>query len=565
MRFTRTLFAILVCSVSAFAADRNALTFTKYDLTATVTPLAQGFDAKGTVTLRNDSNAAQKYAVLQVSSSLEWQHVTVGGDEVPFLAEPYTTDIDHTGAVSEVTVTLPKPLEPRQSVTLNIEYAGTIAADAKRLTRIGAPDQDALRSDWDQISDTFTAVRGLGFVAWYPVAMDAASLSDGNAVFSTMADWRRKEVGTEMHVALCLPQKEAGGRVIITNGTELAEKATAGCKTFDYRFGALTTPSFVIGSLKALERPSITVYHETGHTTAAQDYAAAFERLASFSAGWLGEPREHATFVELTGSTASPYETGSLMFGALGQGDKLTTDLSAAYQLAQVSTRSFRPWIQYGLAHFMQLLTVEQEIGRGAALRYLEQYATPLATVDKTPSDDDTKSRSLINTDDELFYRGKAMYVWSMLRDMVGDQALAAAIQAYRPEEDKESGYFQNLLETQSKKNLEWFFDDWVYRDRGLPDFRIVSVYPRQMLGGQYLVTVTVENLGKVAAEVPVIADVQGGERTTRVLVKPGERATARMNLQQVPTEIVVNDGSVPESDLSNNSYKVTAPAAQNP
>ena len=562
---------MIVCCASAFAADRNALTFTSYDLTATVAPLSQGFDAKGTITLRNDSNAAQKYAVLQISSSLEWKHITVAGEEVPFLAQPYTTDIDHTGAVSEVTVTLPKPLEPRQSVTLNIEYAGTIAADARRLTRIGAPDEDALRSDWDQVSDNFTAVRGLGFVAWYPVSMDAASLSDGNAVFSTMADWRRKEIGTGMHVALCLSGKEAGGRVIIANGVESAKAGTATqsgtstCKSFDYRFDALTTPAFVVGSLQALERPAITVYHDTGHTTAADDYAAAFERLAPLSASWLGEPRQHATYVELSARIGSPYETGALMFGPLGAGEKMTNDLSAAYQLAQASTNSFRPWIQYGLGHFMQMLTVEHENGRSAALRYLQQYNSALTTTDKSPSDNEAKSRSLINTDDELFYRGKALYTWSMLRDIVGDQALSAAIQAYRPDEDKEAGYFQKLLETQSKKNLEWFFDDWVYRDRGLPDFHILSVYPRQMLGGQYLVTITVENLGKAAAEVPVFAEVQGGERTVRVLVKPGEKAIARINTQQIPSEVTVNDGSVPESDLTNNSFKVPAPAGPSP
>ena len=40
------------------------------------------------------------------------------------------------------------------------------------------------------------------------------------------------------------------------------------------------------------------------------------------------------------------------------------------------------------------------------------------------------------------------------------------------PEADSEPTYFQKLLEAQTKHDLEWFFDDWVYRDRGLPDFQ---------------------------------------------------------------------------------------------
>ena len=542
------------------AADRNALTFTGYDLKATVTPTSQEFSATGTVTLRNDSAAPQKYAVLQVSSSLEWQRVTVGNDEVQYLAQLYTTDIDHSGGVSEMTVTLPQPLEPKQSVTLNVTYSGTIALDAKRLTRMGTPDADATRSDWDQISSDFTAVRGLGFVAWYPVAMDAASLSDGNAVFATIAEWRSRNRGASMHVSLCLPAKEAGGRIIVANGTESSAKADEGCKAYDWRFEPMTVPAFVIGNLLSLDRPAVTVYHEKGHTTAAEDYAAEFERLAPFVAGWLGAPKQHANYVELTGRSVTPYETGGMMFAPLGQGERMATDLSAAYQLGQVSVHSSRPWIDLGLAHFMQFLMVEHEVGRSNAIEYLGQYQRPLAATDKAPAKDPA-AQSLINTDDELFYRGKAMFVWSMLRDMVGDQALSSALESYRGEDDHDASYMQKLIETQSHKDLEWFFDDWVYRDRGLPDFHIVSAYPRQILGGQYITTVTIENLGTAAAEVPVFAEVQGGARTARVVVKPGEKAIARINTQQRPTVVVVNDGSVPESDTTNNRFEVKAPS----
>jgi hypothetical protein len=138
---------------------------------------------------------------------------------------------------------------------------------------------------------------------------------------------------------------------------------------------------------------------------------------------------------------------------------------------------------------------------------------------------------------------------------------LSSAIQGYRAQDDHDASYMQKLIESRSKKDLAWFFNDWVYRDRGLPDFHIVSAYPRQILGGQWLVTITIENLGGAAAEVPVMAEVPGGERTVRLLVKPGEKAIARINTQQIPTEIVVNDGSVPESDLTNNSFKITPPA----
>jgi hypothetical protein len=500
--------------------------------------------------------------VLQVSSSLDWRRITVGAEEVQYVAQQYTTDIDHTGAVSEATITLPKPLDPKQSVALHIEYGGTILADAKRLTRIGTPEDDALRSDWDQVGDSFTAVRGLGFVTWYPVAMDAASLSDGNAVFATVADWRRKQSGADMHATFCIPAKEAAGISIVANGTESSAKIESNCHAYDFTFDPMSVPVFAAGNFQPLQRQTLTVYHTVSDTTAAQEYAAEFERVEPLVAAWIGRSKQHALYVDLGARGSAPYTSGAMMLAPLTQPDKVSRGLSASYQLAQVSVHSFRPWIDLGLAHFMQFLTVEDETGRANGLTYLQQYGAPLATADKAVAEKDAAASSLINTDDELLYRAKALFVWSMLRDMVGQEALSAAIRSYRAEDDHDASYMQKLIESQSKKNLEWFFDDWVYRDRGLPDFRIVSAYPRQILGGQYLVTVTIENLGSAAAEVPVMAEVPGGERSVRVVVKPGEKAIARINTQQRPTEVVVNDGSVPESDLSNNRFAIP-PASQ--
>ena len=38
--------------------------------------------------------------------------------------------------------------------------------------------------------------------------------------------------------------------------------------------------------------------------------------------------------------------------------------------------------------------------------------------------------------------------------------------------------YVERLIESASKRDLGAFFDDWVYHDRGLPDFHVQSVHP---------------------------------------------------------------------------------------
>jgi hypothetical protein len=104
---------------------------------------------------------------------------------------------------------------------------------------------------------------------------------------------------------------------------------------------------------------------------------------------------------------------------------------------------------------------------------------------------------------------------------------------------------------------VEWFFDDWVYRDRGLPDFKVESAFTRKLLPEGYMVTITVDNLGAAGAEVPVTVKSIGGDVTKRLVVHGKSNAVVRVETMSAPEEIVVNDGSVPESDVTNNSFRL--------
>ena len=149
-----------------------------------------------------------------------------------------------------------------------------------------------------------------------------------------------------------------------------------------------------------------------------------------------------------------------------------------------------------------------------------------------------------------------------MLRDMLGDAALQKGLAAYRPDSDRSQAYFQGLLEEGKKRDLEWFFDDWVYRDKGLPNFQVNNVYARPILENPNhlnLVTVTVENLGGAGAEVPVVIQSASGERTIRMVVPAHQKASARSEIPGAPTKVVVNDGSVPTESSPEVTYEVTA------
>ncbi|HTV65308.1 MAG TPA: hypothetical protein VMD98_06870, partial [Bryocella sp.] len=134
----------------------------------------------------------------------------------------------------------------------------------------------------------------------------------------------------------------------------------------------------------------------------------------------------------------------------------------------------------------------------------------------------------------------------------------------YRLGPDRDPIYLQRLLEASSKRDLEWFFDDWVYRDRGLPDFHVDSAYARPLLSeanSSFLETVTITNTGHAGAEVPVVVQAPSGEKIVRVLVKAGEKGTGRIEVPVAPDKIVVDDGSVPTANTGDNVY--TVPSAK--
>jgi len=413
----------------------------------------------------------------------------------------------------------------------------------------------------------------VGYVAWYPIATEAASLSEGNDLFEILGRWKAREAASIMKVGFASPtaQGDTTPPVTLCGGNELHTITREGSANFpgsqcSYQPLGLSIPAFTVANYGVVDRTAITVYNLPEHAVAAETYADAAEKTTGLITEWFGPPRRKAETADLGDPNMAPFESGSLLLTPLANIDPKLAGLMAAHQLTHAAFSSPRPWINEGLAHFAQALYLEQHSGRQAALNYmgLHRFAFSEAQQEKekqttAPRSEDEVNRSLINTTDEELYRSKAMCVWWMLRDMVGDQALKKALAAYHPEQDKEPSYMPRLIQAQTQKGLEWFFDDWIYRDRGLPDFKVESAFPRKTMTDEYLVTVTVANLGRAGAEVPVTVKFAGGEITKRLEVRGNSKAVIRVEITKPPEEIVVNDGSVPESDTTNNVFKIEA------
>jgi hypothetical protein len=561
------LWVLCASVVNGFSLDREAFTFTNYDLNVRIEPEQQRLGVRGKITMRNDSATPQKIAVLQISSSLDWRSIKAGGKPLQFVSQPYTSDIDHTGSLSEAVVTLPEAVPPKGAVDLEIAYEGVIVLDATRLTRIGAPEADATSSDWDQISSKFTGVRGVGYVAWYPVATEDADLSASTNLFDILGRWKTRESDSKMHIQIAVSSNDEGDRPeLLVNATncltahEVQHEFVADCT--DQSLSSMV-PTFVIANYEVVDRPAIAVHYLRGHDSAATTYADAAEKVVPLISEWFGPPRSKAQTADLADPNAAPFENGPLLLTSLTSTDPKLAGLVAAHQLTHASVSSPRPWINEGLAHFAQALYLEHQTGRQAALDYMRLHQSSLSAAGKkqagSPKPEDETIQSLINTADEELYRGKAMCVWWMLRDMIGEQALKKAIAPYHPELDKEPSYMPRLIAAQAQKDLEWFFDDWVYRDRGLPDFKVASAFTHKTLPEGYMVTITVDNQGAAGAEVPITVKFAGGEISKRLVVRSKSSGVIRIEVPKTPGEIVVNDGSVPESDTTNNVFKIEA------
>jgi hypothetical protein len=565
MKLVRVLLVWLALVASAFAIDRNAFTFTTYDLNVRLEPEQQRLGVRGKVTLRNDSATPQKIAILQISSSLDWRSIQANSKPVQFISQPYTSDVDHTGVLSEAIVTLPQPIPPKGTVELEIGYEGTLPLDTTRLQRIGVPEAEAKHTDWDQISPSFTAVRGVGYVVWYPVAMESASLSDGGSVFETIGRWKARELAANMRVEMCMPGPNLptalmNNRIIGVPGASMSATTNGdvtSCSGHSFAPLGVTVPAFTVANFQLLEKPLLDIYYLSDQKSAAENYGTLTDKLAPFFSLWFGQPRSRTKVVELPDPGAAPFESGAILLTPFSSDSKLA-ELTLAHQIAHSLFTSPRPWIHEGIAHFAQALWREHASGRQAALDYLGIHRSALADAEKVTERNSASDHSLINTADDEFYRSKAMFVWWMLRDMIGDAALRRTLAAYRADDDKSPSYLQKLIETESKRELNWFFDDWVYQDRGLPELRVISAYPRALGTGGFMTTVTVENQGSAGAEVPVTVNIEGGEVTKRLEVRGKATASIRIETPSAPQEIIVNDGSVPESDLTNNIFKLT-------
>jgi hypothetical protein len=586
-----------VSAPSVDDADRRAVTTTDLDLDVRLRTAGQQIEVRAALTVRNDGKTALAQIPLQISSSLNWERIRVDGKDVAFTVATLNSDTDHTGQLHEAAVPLASALAPGASVKLDATYSGAIPADARRLLAVGTPDDAALHSDWDRISVSFTGLRGFGNVVWYPVSSVPVILGDGARVFDEIGEQKLRLSGTRfrLHLAVEYPPGQAptvaliNGRPVAlavtdaAQGEPVAGVATAGIDVMILGFEA---PSLFVAIRTPHPGPEMNFWTLPDDSAPLDAWTAAATAVTPFLHGWLGErPRGQLTLLELPDRKDAPFETGSLLAVPIraASPDELEGVLAHALSHAFLRGETQPPpaWLDEGVANFMGTLWTERQQGREKALESLEGARSALALAEPESPGEST-GQPLARAFSPIYYRTKAAYVLWMLRDIAGEPALSAALRAYYSVPDaaaQTAAADQNpdssgngvklrgrdplevLLEKAGDRDLSWFFADWVDADHGLPDLGIESVFPTSATPDSWLVAVTLANTGYAAAEVPVTVRSGATVVTQRVLIPARSKVSRRILIQGKPTEVQLNDGSVPETQASVHITKLDQPA----
>jgi hypothetical protein len=556
---------------TAVDTEREAVTFTDFDLDVHLRTGAHQIAVRALLTVRNDGKADLNRVPLQISSSLNWERIRVQGKDAEFQVATLNSDSDHTGQLHEAAVTLARPLAPSATLQLDVTYSGSIPASAQRLLAIGTPEDVALHSDWDQIGDEFTGLRGFGNVVWYPVSSVPVILGDGARLFDEIGQHKLRLSGAKFRLRLAIEFPPAQPPTValinghpaaltVTDSTVTADVAGVATAQVDGPALGFESPSLFVAVRKAHPGTNLTAWTIADNEVAVKSWLEAADDVTPFLQGWLGQrPRAQLTLLDLPDAHDAPYETGAMLATSLREGPPDQLEGVLAHALTHAWMQSPRAWLNEGVAHFMGTLWVEKKQGRDKALSALEAGRQALALAEPESPGEST-GQPLAKAISPVYYRNKAAYVFWMLRDIAGDPVLSAALRAYDPTQDASKGYagdsgpgsFETLLEqTGTRRDLSWFFGDWVDADKGLPDLAIASVFPNQEPSGNWLVAVNLTNSGYATAEVPVTVKTDLTSVTQRVRVPARGKAVQRILIQGKPTEVQANDGTVPENQAS--------------
>jgi hypothetical protein len=460
-----------------------------------------------------------------------------------------------------------------------------------RLELLGADPIQAALTDWDAIVPTTdagaTALRGFGNVFWYPVAQPTALLGDANHLIELAGQQRHQNLEATLSLRLTIDYKGDPPDAVIFDGhleplTRTPDEddqlvaQTRGLATASFAPVPIgfRVPSLFLTAQQAAPASGRALDVISANSDAALPYETAVEALLPLMHDALGPaPLRPMLLLDHRGE---PFEDSALLVAQLAAGAH-AEDI-APHLVRPLTHAWFRIagaqnlWLDEGVPELMSLLWTERSQGRVAALAELQRASVLIALAEPDlAAHPDAAGQALTSAESDPYIRLKSSAVLWQLRELLGDAVFREGLLVFRhslqtsPELARNPKSFERTLEHSSGKDLAWFFDDWVYRDRGLPDLTIAAVNPRPLparLGknGGSLVAVDVRNDGDSVADVPVTVRAGALTASDRLRIPPHSLRSTRIVFEGTPETVEVNDGSVPELRASTHTLNLQGP-----
>jgi hypothetical protein len=364
---------------------------------------------------------------------------------------------------STIRLNFDQPLPKGKPVTIAFEYDGRLTGNEE------------------------SPVYGIKFAAIHP---DFAYLMYPARWFP-VSGYTTDRFAAEIHVTV-----PAGYTVL---GTGMDNQAAAGDKTtWNFKFARTSFPGSIAvvkdQPVKALSAGVTTaVYFRGPEAAQAQPVGEKIGQIMEHFTGLFGiPPYANLTVIETEAGAPKGYAAPGMIFlgpnaiTPLVSDNVLANEVSRQWweELLSPTTRNHL-WITNGLAAYSELLWTEHDTGPGAMQTALKGVMVDALTVDTVPV---IQSSRLEDYSPELWALtgAKGATVLSMLRNMLGDATFFEVLKTFAQQDGWKpvnTDDFQKVAETVSKKELGYFFTEWI-ESSGAPQFKLeYTIFREQQKG----------------------------------------------------------------------------------
>jgi len=399
---------------------------------------------------------------------------------------------------STLRLSFDQPLPKGQAVTITFYYDGRLTGNEE------------------------SPVYGIKFAAIHP---DFAYLMYPARWFP-VSGYTTNRFAAEIHVTVPM------GYSVVGSGLDTHE--TAGDRnTYDFKFARRSFPGSVAvvkdQPAKVQSEGVITsLYFRGPETEMAQPYGQEIGKLMSYFTGMFGiPPYANMSVVETEDGAPNGYAAPGLIFlspraiGTQPNQKVLADEVSRQWWEETVSpaTRNHL-WLTNGLATYSEMLWSEHINGAGAMASQLKDTMVDSLTVDTVPI---IQSARLEDYSPELWALtgAKGATVLSMLRYLIGDEPFFQTLKSYAQDMGWKSATtddFQKVAESVSKKQLGYFFTEWI-ESSGAPEFKLeYTVFREQQKGFRVMGKIT-QDLDTFRMPVDLRIETEGNPEDARVEV----------------------------------------------